>query len=153
MSLLSNNPLIISASHGEPENTFYGPAIIFFFHNLMLFEVMYTNITKKKERLICFPIFIREKFFLRRFAGSGRKRPIRQTSLPLLWCKTDNCQVLGTFSIHLRMSAQVVLQTFGYIFSLCDNADMLRSVFLYLREQDRIMRTAQNHRVNFRIFG
>lgn len=97
----------------------------------MLFEVMYTNITKKKERLISFPIFIRERFFyVDLLVQEGRGR---FDKLLFRFCGVkQTTAVLGTFSIHLRMSAQVVLQTFGYIFSLCDNADMLRSVFCIL---------------------
>lgn len=115
----------------------------------MLFEVMYTNITKKEGKIdLLFPyLFERNSFYVDLLVQEGRGR---FDKLLFRFCGVkQTTAVLGTFSIHLRMSAQVVLQTFGYIFSLCDNADMLRSVFLYLREQDRIMRTAPESSCQF----
>ena len=67
------------------------------------------------------------------------------------------CKVLAstgfrTLFVHFGVAFQIVFQAIGHIFALCDDANTRAFVLLYLGHEQRIVRTAQDNRIDKGIF-
>ena len=71
--------------------------------------------------------------------------------LRILCCKILHGTMLRTTTLHVRMTMKVILKTFGNILSLWDYFYPTRYMLQNLRHQYRVMSTAKNDCINFRV--